>query len=749
MSSQLLASKIVIVEEEPRVRNVAAVPTAVLGLVGVTERGPVGAATLVTSFEEYLGVFGTYTANGDVAQAVDGYFTNGGSTAYVTRTVHYTDVTSPVTKTSAKAQVNLQTATAAPTGGTVLGSVVGPFPLVHGDTLEVDTDAIAPTTATISAVAAARESAAETFALANLDVLLVAINGGSVQSIQFLTSEFVSIAAATAEEVAAVINAKIVGAQATVTSGGTKVTITTDRKGTGASINISGGTANVALAFPTGNLAGTGNVSDVTVVTVAEIKTIVEAAVAGVTVSNDGGAVRITRNTTGAGATVQVTAASTADDELGLDNAVHAGSAGAPANTLQVDGKYDGTYAHVVKIRVDPATSGVAAEFNLVVLNNGLIVETFPNVTMDDAALNYVETVVNHVTAGSALIAVTDLDVAAPTTSAADQRPAEVTSAFMSGGNDGLVGLTDTDFTGASSNDGKTGMRCLDIVQDLSLLAVPGRATSAVQNAMITYCEVTRDKQVFAVLDPPANQNTSQIITYFETTAGVLGLSEFGAAYWPRVKVLNPNKSVFGTAADITVPPSGHIAGVYARTDASRPGGVYVPPAGIENGILFGVIGFETDEVLEEAKRDLVFPKRINPLTVLRGSPRHIDGARTLKGNGNFPTVGERRGAIFIEQSIKGGLQFARHQNNNENLRSVVARTVQEFLLQQMRDGAFRTNDPATAFFQDFGDALNPVSVQFAGQLIGRIGIATNKPAEFIILRFSQDTRALEEELAA
>ena len=65
-----------------------------------------------------------------------------------------------------------------------------------------------------------------------------------------------------------------------------------------------------------------------------------------------------------------------------------------------------------------------------------------------------------------------------------------------------------------------------------------------------------------------------------------------------------------------------------------------------------------------------------------------------------------------------------------------------------MKNGAFASNDPKTAFFVDFGAALNPPSVVFSRQVIGRIGLATAKPAEFIILRFSQDTRALEEELA-
>ena len=217
--------------------------------------------------------------------------------------------------------------------------------------------------------------------------------------------------------------------------------------------------------------------------------------------------------------------------------------------------------------------------------------------------------------------------------------------------------------------------------------------------------------------------------------------------YWPRVKVLNPNTTIFGKDANVVIPPSGMICGVMARIDNSTPGGVYIPPAGPENGRLRSAVGFETDEVNDTAKRDLVFPKRINILDA-EGGVRNIDGARTLKSNGNFPTIGERRGVIFIEQSIKSALEFARHQNNTPELRRTVDRTVRKFLLDQLRFGAFRSEDPDTAFFVDFGDGLNPTSVQFAGQLVGRIGLATNKPAEFIVLKFTQDTRALEQELA-
>lgn len=745
MSSQLLASKIVIVEEEPAVRNIAGVATAVTGFLGVTERGPVGVATLVASVDDYQSIFGSYTANGDVRQSIDGFFQNGGSQAYVVRTVHYTDITDGTTKTSLAANTVLQTGAVAAFGGTVLAPNVGPYLLADGQILQVDTEAISPTSATFSAAAPHVDSGTATFNITDSTTLFVKVDGGSVQTVTFHTSNFVDHTVATAAEVAAVIQAGVVGASTVVASN--KARIASDTAGLGGHIQVTGGTANGVLGYSTSAVDGTGNVQNIRAVTVAEVISIVQAAVTGVAVTNVGGAPRITRSTaTGSSATVQVTGSTTAT-AFGFDFAIHAGGTGAAVDTLQINGKTDGTYAHALKAKITDATSGTAAEFNLTVLKNGLIIEAFPNVTMDSTAANYVETIVNDVTTGSKYISAEDL--VAGTGSAATDRPVDVTSAFLSGGNDGLASIGDSDFTGSANDNDKTGMRAFDLVQGLNLLVVPGRATSAVHNAMLTYCEVARDLSMFAILDPPAGASVTDAITYFESTAAVLELSEFGAAYWPRIKVLNPNKTVFGSDDQIVCPPSGHIAGVYARTDGKSPGGVFEYPAGVDFGVINGCLGFDSSDTLEEAKRDLIYPKRINPLTSAPGLPRYIDGTYTLKSTGDFPNIAERRGATFIEQSIKVGLQFARHKKNTEELRASVARTVEAFLLVQMKNGAFRSNDPAKAFFVDFGDGLNTDAVQFAGQLVGRIGIATAKPATWIILRFSQDTRALEEELAA
>lgn len=425
------------------------------------------------------------------------------------------------------------------------------------------------------------------------------------------------------------------------------------------------------------------------------------------------------------------TTATSANATINLANAT-------PVDTLQVDGKYDGTYSNGHKIRVYAATSGTASEFNLDVQDaSGLVLESFPNLTMDTTKPRYVETVINNVNSGSEQIAVTDLAVAGTPT---QRRPANALSAAMASGADGLGSIADSDYVGSQA--GATGLHALDTVDDLTLLAVPGIATSSVHNGMLAYAEVDRGGQVFCVLDPPAGDSASQIITYVNSTAAIGGLSEYGAIYWPRVQVLNPSATLFGNTDTIVVPPSGHICGMIARNDGAKVGGVWTTPAGTEEGKLFGVLGFETDEVLKEPVRDLVFPQRINPITTMKGFPRYVDGARTLKGGGNFPTVAQRRGASFCERSIKLGLQFARNKDNTPKLRTILYRTVWAFLKSQMDVDAFASTDPDTAYFVDFGDALNPATTP--NVVTGRIGLATAQPAEYIVLRFSQDTRAID-----
>lgn len=220
----------------------------------------------------------------------------------------------------------------------VLGTIAGPWELANGDTLLVAVDGDvpgSPDTATFSATAASRESSSGTWDLSGGKTLLVSIDGGDVQTINFSDGNFATPAAATAAEVAAVLNG-LVGASAAVTNTN-KVTITSDRKGTGSGVNISGGTANAALlAFTTGNVAGTGNVSDITAVTFAEAQSIIEAAT-DATVTNSNGMLKLSSSTAGANSKVLVTSASTADSKFGIDNVTHTGAAGGNVVTCVAD----------------------------------------------------------------------------------------------------------------------------------------------------------------------------------------------------------------------------------------------------------------------------------------------------------------------------------------------------------------------------------------------------------------------------
>jgi phage tail sheath protein FI len=413
---------------------------------------------------------------------------------------------------------------------------------------------------------------------------------------------------------------------------------------------------------------------------------------------------------------------------------------GAPANTdwLQAEGKDPGTYANRIEVEVQKSKSKAPDAFDLAVIEDGRYREVFADVRMSRDASRHVVRVVNAARGGSALIRLIDLEAAAAVVPVLQTIP-------LTGGNDGLAGLDDQDFIGTSV--ARNGLHAFDRVQDLPILFVPGRATPTVHQALLAYCERDRDGASFAVLDPPAGASAEEIVTYVEETAALLETSEYGAMYWPRVTVPNPARSVFGDADSIVAPPSGAIAGAYARTDAARQGGVYDPPAGIDRGRLLGINGFETDEVLDEARRDIVYPKQINPLTTGTGLPRFIDGTRTLKSTGDFPSVSERRGVSFIETSLKRGLQFARHRNNDEALQAEVQRVITSFLSTQMNVGAFRSRVAESAFFVDLSG--NTADVVFAKKLLARVGLATQKPNEFVIVSVSADTRDIEAALAA
>ncbi|NTX56906.1 phage tail sheath subtilisin-like domain-containing protein [Myxococcus sp. CA039A] len=735
MSPELLSSKVVVVEEEPRVRGIPSAPTSVAGAVGLAERGPIGKPVLCTSMEDYQATFGGFTPDSDLALAAMGFFENGGSHLWAVRTVHYEDATNPESHTATRATAALTTG-GGPTPAVAWGTLRPPFSLADGQRMEVAVNGSAAVdVAFLGTAASVLASRPGPYALTSGQALRVRVDGARDVFVSFSDGDFADMSQATPEEVAAVLNAVLVGGSATVEAGALR--ISSDTFGAASRLEVGDEVANAVFGFPLGPQVGTGNVQSLRAVELHEVQSLVEAAVAGVRVEASSlGTLQLRTTITGPSASLRVQGG--AGLGLGLDALLHQGAASGDMDVLRLEAKDAGAYANRLEVEVRPSTSGTPDAFDILILEDGAYRESFPNLSSSEGDARYIGRVLNDGRTGSRYVQVFLVEP--------DAVP-DVQTVALSGGADGLVGLRDSDFIG--SEVVKTGLYALDSVQELSLLLVPGRATPAVHNAMVRYCEVARDGLVFAILDSPAGYTATDIVSYIAEEAALEGLSEHAALYWPRVKVLNPSRGVFGNIEQLVVPPSGLIAGVFARNDAARPGGVYDSPAGIEAGRMLGVLGFETSEVLEEKKRDVVYPHRVNPLTTGPGLPRYIDGSRTLKAGGNFPYVAERRGVSFIERSLQAGLQFARHRNNTEGLRAQVRRFITAFLLTQMRNGAFRSMEPAKAFFVDVSNALNPPSVVFAGQLVVRVGLATNKPAEYVVLRISQDTRALEAELAS
>lgn len=764
MAAELLASKVVILEEEPSIPTIAALPSAVTLCLGITERGPIADPQLLAGFEEYNRIFGGFTLYSEVTVAVYGFFRQGGTFMWVSRTCHFTDNTDPRTATATTGSVELLNSGTLQTYPTVGPSDAGPWNLAQDGVEEKNLRLkygpvvhpalrvlyISGSPARGDLVDEFGDRVYEPYNLVGGETYIAVIDYTGYP-VLFDVSDFAVPGAATAAEVALRINASILGGKCLVGDDGSKyLYLVSDKAGLDSQVNapIYGGTAVPIIGYMLTESTGGGEVGNIRSVTALEMEVLIEALGVdlGVTVASNQLTMRY--NTPGAAYMVQVLG--TSDYDFGFDNDEHIGEDAVAETTLTCYGKYPGTYSDDLKIAIEAATNGQAESFNLKVLDSGIVKETWPNLNMDETSANYVESLVNNENLGSRLIAVVDAGL----TPLLNKRPVNVVSANMTGGGDGLAGIADSDYIGNVA--GPTGLYTFDRINTGRILIVPGMSTEAIYKGMMDYAELDRNGSMFCFLDCAAGLNKTNIVSTL-TGYGIFEYSEFAAIHWPRIKVANPAPEVYGDVDTITVPPSGWIAGKCAAND-QKLGGVYEAPAGYGEGwgVIRGMMGVEDDpggksqhEVLDEKTRDYVYPYRINPFNKTTGGLWYIDGSRTLKSTGNFPSIGERRGVIFIAESLKEGLQIFRHRFNNRTNRQRAGRSIKQFLVGEMGKGAFRSTNPETAFFVDVSDNLNPVANEFAGIMTIRVGLATNKPTDWIILLITQDTRALEESLAA
>jgi len=394
----------------------------------------------------------------------------------------------------------------------------------------------------------------------------------------------------------------------------------------------------------------------------------------------------------------------------------------------------------------------VSTEFDLIVEridagNRVVESEEFVNLSLDPAHPRYAPGVVGRFdtdagtaerTGASNLVRLADqvqADLDAGTIDATEAANRRLTIPFggvsrqMDGGDDDLAGIDDNVYIGTPSidPDARTGLYTMENVKDVKIVSIPGRTSQDVQNALITHCNFMRYR--FAVLDAPEGATLSGVQAHrqlFDDTRSAL--------YHPWFVIGDR----FGRNGDVlNVPPSGHIMGIYARTDNTR--GVHKAPA---NEVVLGIRDLQVR--LNKPEQDLLNPKHINVVRDFRENLRGIRvwGARTLSSNPEWRYVNVRRLFLFVEESLERGLQFAVFEPNSEFLWATVRRSITNFLTSVWRDGALEGTTPEEAFFVKVGYGITMTQDDIDnGRLIVVVGIAPVKPAEFVIIRISQKTR--------
>jgi phage tail sheath protein FI len=296
-------------------------------------------------------------------------------------------------------------------------------------------------------------------------------------------------------------------------------------------------------------------------------------------------------------------------------------------------------------------------------------------------------------------------------------------------GDDSIGSLTDSHYLGVDNIDPeqRTGLQGLRNVEEISLVAVPGQVSARLQQGVIDHCELMRYR--FGVLDStPEPRDTIADVQdqrqQFDT--------KYAALYYPWLTIPDPFPANLADVRDYAIPPSGHMLGVYARTDIDR--GVHKAPA---NEVVRGVTDLRRK--VNKEQQDILnpFPSNINVIRDFRDNNRGIRvyGGRVITSDPDWKYVNVRRLLIFIEASIDRGLQWVVFEPNSEPLWARVQRTVTNFLTVVWRNGALEGTQPEEAFFVRCDRTTMTQTDIDNGRLIVQVGVAPVKPAEFVIVR--------------
>ena len=375
----------------------------------------------------------------------------------------------------------------------------------------------------------------------------------------------------------------------------------------------------------------------------------------------------------------------------------------------------------------------------------GETVETFENLSLKPDALNNVcvktaksDLICVEVTAAKAPAAPApkekDKDgkeIPAPAPKAASIVPyelcggsgSELVLTLQGGSNGSVLTVTPDAFLGKDDGPGKrTGLQAFQENGNVSIMAIPGVTTPEVQAALIAFCE--NKKSCFAILDIPMELKKTNDVAGFRDMYD----STYAAMYHPWLEMYDA-----GAKRSAYFPPSGAMAGIYARTDIER--GVHKAPA---NEVVRGCTGLSC--AYNEGEQDILNPMGVNLIRAFTGRGIRVWGARTISSNGLWKYLNVRRLFIYVEESIKANTNWVVFEPNSTTLWNRVTRTIETFLATCWRDGALAGSTPSEAFFVECGPTTMTQDDIDNGRLICQIGIAPVKPAEFVIFRITQKT---------
>ncbi|MCB6608863.1 phage tail sheath family protein [[Clostridium] symbiosum] len=349
-------------------------------------------------------------------------------------------------------------------------------------------------------------------------------------------------------------------------------------------------------------------------------------------------------------------------------------------------------------------------------------VENYDNLSFNREAPGFVET------AKSNLVSVmymgeTEEKIKTPFERLLKGQEAAVSISLSGGSNGNVLEMKADDFIGEDKGVGKrTGIQAFLDNDTVSIMAVPGITDPKVQLSLVAHCENLASR--FAVLDIPQDARKVQDI---KNHRGIFD-SSYAALYHPWLTVYDSLDK-----KNIQIPPSGSVAGIYARSDNER--GVHKAPA---NELVSGCVGLDIQ--FTKGEQDILNPEGVNLIRSFPGQGICVWGARTAGSDTAWKYINVRRLFIFIEESIKASTNWAVFEPNDEILWNRVQRTIEAFLTSLWRDGALAGTTTDEAFCVNIGKSTMTQDDIDNGRLICVIGVAPVKPAEFIIFRITQKT---------